>query len=194
VKNSLVSDARRKEILENRKQIQRLNREIVEGEDRAEVVEVKSKSGKDYTLVVHALTDLAIAKVAQKTGLSLSDLIRTRKPSPEYLAARKAYDEARQKYGAGSIEAVKAADAITEILRREAAANPDPKALEKMQFVNEIVAAALTGNPDELLSAEELSKILPGAERNKAFQKVIEISGLATPDETVEKFHAEPQR
>jgi hypothetical protein len=72
----MVSEERKQEILENRRKFQRLNREIVEGKRRKETIPVTGRDGSKYELEVHALSELAIARAAQKTGLSLADLIR----------------------------------------------------------------------------------------------------------------------
>ena len=72
----MVSEERKQEILENRRKFQRLNREIVEGKRRKEAIPVTGRDGSKYELEVHALSELAIARAAQKTGLSLADLTR----------------------------------------------------------------------------------------------------------------------
>jgi len=72
----MVSEERKQEILENRRKFQRLNREIVEGKRRKESIPVTGRDGTKYELEVHARSELAIARAAQKTGLSLADLTR----------------------------------------------------------------------------------------------------------------------
>ena len=72
----MVSEERKKEIQENRRTFQRLNREIVEGKRRKETITVAGRDGTQYDLEVHALSELAIARAAQVTGLSLNDLTK----------------------------------------------------------------------------------------------------------------------
>lgn len=148
----VVTEERRQEILENRRSFQRLNREIVEGKRRTEELDVTGRDGMQYSLKVHALSEVAVARAAQVTGLSLHDLL---KPSTDVTS--------------------------------------DEKGLAKLRFLDEIVAAALVGDESELLTADELSEVLPGPERARVFRRVLEISGLtAKAKADVEKFRAEP--
>ena len=72
----MVTEKRKQEILENRRTFQRLNREIVEGELRKEVIVVTSRNGKQREITVHALTELDIGRAAEAVGLSLQDLLK----------------------------------------------------------------------------------------------------------------------
>jgi hypothetical protein len=72
----MVSEERKAEIQENRRKFQRLNREIVEGKRRKETIPVTGRDGAKYELEIHALSELAIARAAQVSGLSLADLTK----------------------------------------------------------------------------------------------------------------------
>jgi hypothetical protein len=82
----MVTEERKQEIAENRRTFQRLNREIVEGKRRREGMTVTGRDGTNYELQVHALSELAIARAAQTTGLSLNDLT---KPATDVAADEK---------------------------------------------------------------------------------------------------------
>jgi hypothetical protein len=69
----------------------------------------------------------------------------------------------------------------------------DEKGLAKLQFLDEIVSAALVGDESERLTADELAEILPGSERARLFKRILEISGLTQKaKEDVEKFQPQP--
>src|SRR5208337_2803411 len=72
----MVNEERKQEIIQNRQTFQRLSRDIVEGKRKKEVVTVTGRDNTQYELQVHALSELAIARAAQKTGLSLTDLVK----------------------------------------------------------------------------------------------------------------------
>ena len=117
----MVSEERKQEILENRRTFQRLNREIVEGKRRLETVQVAGRDGTQYELEVHALSELAIARAAQRTGLSLADLVKQTKPEDvtkdeKGLAKLEFLDEIVSSALAGDEKQQLTADELAEIL------------------------------------------------------------------------------
>ena len=117
----MVSEERKQEILENRRTFQRLNREIIEGKRRRETVQVVGRDGTQYELEVHALSELAIARAAQRTGLSLADLVKQTKPEDvtkdeKGLAKLEFLDEIVSSALAGDEKQQLTADELAEIL------------------------------------------------------------------------------
>ena len=72
----MVTEEQRQEFLENRRTFERLNRTIVEGEQAREAIVVTSRNGKQREILVHALTELDIARAAHTAGLTLQDLLK----------------------------------------------------------------------------------------------------------------------
>ena len=117
----MVNEERKAEILENRRTFQRLNREIVEGKRRKESVDVTGRDGTPYTMEVHALSELAIARAAQKTGLSLADLVKQTKPEDvttdtKGLAKLQFLDEIVSSALVGTDQQLLTADELAEVL------------------------------------------------------------------------------
>ena len=175
----MVTEERRAEILENRKTFQRLTREIVEGKRRKETIQVLTRDGEPYELVVHALTELVIAETAQKAGLSLQDLLKRLPQIPCDCKGEKS--EADPK--------------CPKCNGRRYTYGTDEKSLLKLRFINEIISSALVGSEQEQLTAKELDESLPATERTKTFRTILEISGLSAKARAdMEKFRGEPSQ
>jgi hypothetical protein len=145
----MSTDERKQEIRETRREAARLSRDIVQGMHRKEKLQVTSRQNQQYEFEIHALTELTILETAEKTGLTLPDLIKQQ---------------------------------ATDL------ANPDPKTVAKMRFLDEIIAAAQVGGD---LTPEELRIALPASERARLFSRILEISGLGPNTAgNVEKFRS----
>jgi hypothetical protein len=129
----MVSEERRQEILENRRTFQRLNREIIEGKRRKETIQVASRDGTQYEIEIHALSELAIAKAAQKTGLSLQDLLKRATggvPDDKSLAKLQFVDELASTALVGDEQERLTAEELAEILPGPERAKVFKKVLE----------------------------------------------------------------
>jgi hypothetical protein len=114
----MVSEERKQEILENRRTFQRLSRDIVEGKRRKEVLHVTGRDATQYELEIHALSELAIARAAQKTGLTLGDLLKRTEAVTDTtsLAKLQFLDEIVSSALVGDAEQQLTADELAEIL------------------------------------------------------------------------------
>ena len=115
----MVNEERKQEIIQNRQTFQRLSRDIVEGKRKKEVVTVTGRDNTQYELQVHALSELAIARAAQKTGLNLTDLVKPGKADvtdEKGLAKLQFLDEIVASALVGDAEQQLSADELAEAL------------------------------------------------------------------------------
>jgi hypothetical protein len=87
-----------KEVQATRREFARLSRDIVQGMQRKVKVPVTSRQNEQYELEIHALTEITILEAAEKTGLTLPDLIKAQpadlsNPDPKTLAKMRFLDE-----------------------------------------------------------------------------------------------------
>jgi hypothetical protein len=87
-----------KEVQATRREFARLSRDIVQGMQKKLEVPVISRQNEHYTFGIHALTEVTILEAAEKTGLTLPDLIKAQpadlsNPDPKTLAKMRFLDE-----------------------------------------------------------------------------------------------------
>jgi hypothetical protein len=94
----MVEEGKAKDVQATRREFARLSRDIVQGMYRKEKLQVRSRENQEYEFEIHALTEVTILEAAEKTGLTLPDLIKTQpadlsNPDPKTRAKMRFLDE-----------------------------------------------------------------------------------------------------
>jgi hypothetical protein len=66
----------KKDVQATRREFARLSRDIVQGMQRKVKVPVITRENQQYEFEIHALTELTVIEAAEKTGLTLPDLVK----------------------------------------------------------------------------------------------------------------------
>jgi hypothetical protein len=86
-----------KDVQATRREFARLSRDIVQGMQRKVKVPVTSRENQQYEFEIHALTELTVLEAAERTGLTLPDLVKTAadlsNPDPKTVAKMRFLDE-----------------------------------------------------------------------------------------------------
>jgi hypothetical protein len=96
-------ETKTKDVQATRRQFARLSRDIVQGMHRKDMMQVITRPDeqgqtKQFDFEIHALTEVTILERAEKSGLTLADLIKTQpadveNPDPKTLAKMRFLDE-----------------------------------------------------------------------------------------------------
>jgi hypothetical protein len=92
-----------KDVQATRREFARLSRDIVQGMQRKATMQVVTRPDeqgqtKQFDFEIHALTELTVLEAAEKTGLTLPDLVKTQaadlsNPDPKTIAKMRFLDE-----------------------------------------------------------------------------------------------------
>ena len=87
-----------KDVQATRREFAKLSRAIVQGMMRKVNVPVMTRQNEQYELEIHALTELTVLETAEKSGLTLPDLIKQQavdleNPDPKTVAKMRFLDE-----------------------------------------------------------------------------------------------------
>jgi hypothetical protein len=91
-------EGKTRDVQATRREFARLSRDIVQGMQRKEKLQVTSRQNEQYEFEIHALTEVTVLEAAEKTGLSLPDLVKAQpadlsNPDPKTLAKMRFLDE-----------------------------------------------------------------------------------------------------
>jgi hypothetical protein len=91
-------DEKPKDVQATRREFARLSRDIVQGMQRKVKVPVITRENQQYEFEIHALTEVTVLEAAEKTGLTLPDLVKAQpadlsNPDPKTLAKMRFLDE-----------------------------------------------------------------------------------------------------
>jgi hypothetical protein len=91
-------DEKAKDVQATRREFARLSRDIVQGMQRKVKVPVISRENQQYEFEIHALTELTVLEAAEKSGLTLPDLVKVQpadlsNPDPKTIAKMRFLDE-----------------------------------------------------------------------------------------------------
>jgi hypothetical protein len=87
-----------KDVQATRREFARLSRDIVQGMQRKVKVPVITRENQQYEFEIHALTELTVLEAAEKSGLTLPDLVKVQpadlsNPDPKTVAKMRFLDE-----------------------------------------------------------------------------------------------------
>jgi len=93
-----MADEKGKDVQGTRREFARLSRNIVQGMQRKIKVPVVTRENQEYEFEIHALTELTVLEAAEKSGLTLPDLIKVQpadlsNPDPKTVAKMRFLDE-----------------------------------------------------------------------------------------------------